>query len=49
MRTSYWFITGTLLLLLGGCAVIDAAPAPEMRQALAPTGSRVAPGESWPC
>lgn len=38
MRTSYWFITGTLLLLLGGCAVIDAAPAPEMRQALAPTG-----------
>jgi polar amino acid transport system substrate-binding protein len=38
MRITHWFVTGTLTLFLGGCASVYTAPAPEIRQALAPTG-----------
>jgi polar amino acid transport system substrate-binding protein len=38
MRTTHWLITAILGLLLTSCAGISAAPTPEARQALAPTG-----------
>ena len=38
MRTTQWLMTGTLGLLLTGCAGISTTPTPEARQALAPTG-----------
>jgi polar amino acid transport system substrate-binding protein len=38
VRTTNWLITGTLALLLSGCAGIHTGPTPEARQALAPTG-----------
>jgi len=38
MRTTHWLMTAILGLLLTGCAGISTAPAPEARQALAPTG-----------
>lgn len=38
MRTTHWLMTGILGLLLTGCAGIHTTPAPEARQALAPTG-----------
>ena len=38
MRTAHWLTTNTLVLLLSGCAGVHTAPAPETRQALAPTG-----------
>ena len=38
MRTTHWVMTATLGLLLTGCAGINTAPTPEVRQALAPTG-----------
>ena len=38
MRTTHWLVTAILGLVLAGYAEILAAPAPEARQALAPTG-----------
>src|SRR5437868_1641189 len=38
MRPTHWLTTGILVLLLMGCAGMNAAPTPEVRQALAPTG-----------
>jgi polar amino acid transport system substrate-binding protein len=38
MRTSQWLITAIVGLSLTGCAAMRAAPTPEARQALAPTG-----------
>ena len=38
MRTTQWLITAICGLLLTGCASLSTAPAPEARQALAPTG-----------
>ena len=38
MRTIHWVLTATLGLLLTGCASLHTAPAPEVRQALAPSG-----------
>jgi polar amino acid transport system substrate-binding protein len=38
MRTTQWLMTAILGLLLTGCAGIQTAPTPEVRQALAPTG-----------
>lgn len=38
MRTIRWLVTGTLALLLMGCAGLSTAPTQEARQALAPTG-----------
>jgi polar amino acid transport system substrate-binding protein len=38
MRTAHWMMAAVLGLLLAGCAGIGAAPTPEARQALAPTG-----------
>ena len=38
MRTTQWLITTVLGLLLTGCAGVHTTPAPEARQALAPTG-----------
>ena len=38
MRTTHWVMTAILGLLLTGCAGMHTAPAPEVRQALAPTG-----------
>ncbi|MDB5873634.1 MAG: amino acid transporter substrate-binding protein family [Ramlibacter sp.] len=38
MRTTHWLMAAILGLLLSGCAGIGTAPAPEVRQALAPTG-----------
>jgi len=38
MRTTHWFITGIVGLLISGCASIQTSPTPETRQALAPTG-----------
>ena len=38
MRTSHWVLTATLGLMLTGCASLHTAPAPEVRQALAPSG-----------
>ena len=38
MRIAHWLATAILGLLLIGCAEMRAAPPPEARQALAPTG-----------
>jgi polar amino acid transport system substrate-binding protein len=38
MRIAHWLATAILGLLLIGCADMRAAPSPEARQALAPTG-----------
>ena len=38
MRTTHWVMTAILGLLLTACAGMRTAPAPEVRQALAPTG-----------
>jgi polar amino acid transport system substrate-binding protein len=38
MRMTHWLMTAILGLLLTGCASLSTAPAPEARQALAPTG-----------
>lgn len=38
MRTIQWFVAAILSLLLAGCAGVPAAPAPEAKSALAPTG-----------
>jgi len=38
MRTTHWPMTAMLGLLLTGCAGMHTVPAPEVRQALAPTG-----------
>jgi polar amino acid transport system substrate-binding protein len=38
MRIAYWFMAGTIGLLLGGCASTQDAATAETRQALAPTG-----------
>lgn len=38
MRTTHWMVTAILGLLLTGCAGIHTPPAPEVQQALAPTG-----------
>ena len=39
MRTTYWLLTAILGLVLTGCAGIHTAPTPDVRQALAPTGT----------
>ncbi len=38
MRTARWLIGAVTGLLLAGCAGLNTAPTPEVRQALAPTG-----------
>src|SRR3954467_14562081 len=38
MRTTHWLVAAILELLLMGCAGIGTTPAPEARQALAPSG-----------
>src|SRR3954469_12823928 len=38
MRTTHWLVAAILELLLVGCAGIGTTPAPEARQALAPSG-----------
>lgn len=38
MRSPHWLMTAVLGLLLTGCATMHTPPAPEARQALAPTG-----------
>jgi polar amino acid transport system substrate-binding protein len=38
MRATHWLITAILALMLTGCAGIGTAPAPQVREAMAPTG-----------
>ena len=38
MRTTHWLIASIFVLLLGACSSVPTTPAPEVRQALAPTG-----------
>ena len=38
LKTTRWLIAATLGIVIAACAVAGSAPAPEIRQALAPTG-----------